>query len=234
MAQQAAAGASRTAKGFESKIAASNAEAKKATAQARTAEALAKQYESQIADSNARVKEAEARAAEARSMAEADHLARVKVEEELEKLRLPRSLVDIPGLISVLQPYAGTEYTFSSVFQAPEAIDLLKLIDSVLLRSGWTRTKPPGGFPAINVYGADQEFAVPAGFNMGLQISVDDSLPLDVLKSTPIAQLPPLVRAAVALDTNVFSHTFPKEETAPANVQRGTSSVIRIAVGQKP
>ncbi len=80
-ADERAASAESTAKGFDAKISASNAEAEQANA-------LAKMYESQIADSTARVKEADARAAEARSMAEAERVERLR----LQSIVAPRSL----------------------------------------------------------------------------------------------------------------------------------------------
>lgn len=154
----------------------------------------------------------------------------------LDKIRLPRSLTNIPELVSALEPFKDTEYTFSSVFQDGESIEFLKALDTVLQRAGWKRVKPPRGFPAINVYGNDVDLAITVGFNAGVQVSVDSSEPLTVLQSLPLEKLPQLVRAAVALNTSLSSHLSPQgnAEATQVDVQPGTSKTIRIAVGKKP
>lgn len=228
-----------TAAGFDSSIAASNAEAKKATAQARSAEALAKKYESQIAESTARVKEAEARAAEARSMAEADHLARVKIEEQLERIRLPRTLINVSQLAATLRSFKDAEYTFSGVFADEESRNLVKQIEGMLQLAGWKRVKESAikiNVPAFRVFGPADDL-VDMSASAGVNISVDSTKKIEVLQALPVEKLPPLVRLGVLLNDGIFLNLSPPEDSKDKNrvdVQPGTSTVIRIDVGKKP
>jgi hypothetical protein len=117
-----------------------------------------------------------------------------------------------------------------------ESIQLLQELDRILQRAGWKRTKPPGGFPAINVFGGAVDVAVPVGPKTGIQISVDSSESLTVLQSLPLEKLPQYVRAGVALNLSLSSNLFPPQENSgkPVNVELGNSTIIRIAVGKKP
>lgn len=114
-ARQAAAEASRTANGFEAKIAASNKEAKQA-------DALAKMYESQIADSNANAKEADAHAAEARSMAEAERTEQLR----LRAIVAPRSLSieQQRQIVDVCRKFKGHRASVVSYGMDAEAFEL--------------------------------------------------------------------------------------------------------------
>jgi hypothetical protein len=206
------------------------ASASNALALATSARQEADSFEKDIASAKRQATEAESHLAEALKRA-ADATA------ELNRLKSPRSLVNIPGLITTLQVFKGTEYTFSSVFQDEESIDLLKAIDSALQGAGWKRVKPPGGFAAVNVYGRQVDFAVPVNVITGMQVSVDSEQPLAVLQSLRLDELPQPVRAAVALNLSLSSNISPpqeKSEGKPVDVEPGTSGTIRIAVGKKP
>jgi hypothetical protein len=110
---------------------------------------------------------------------------------------------------------------------------LLRAIDELLQSAGWHRGKSVPGFPGINIYGSEaRNFAVPIGFNTGIQISVDFPEPSTV-ESLPIDKLPPPISAAVTLDMRLFSFLSPPTEIKKVNVEKGTSSIIRIAVGKK-
>lgn len=199
--------------------------------------------QAEVAEINRKTAEAEARAegfqssiAEANKQAEQAKEGAAQANLELAKLKSPRSLIHVPELIAALQTFNGTEYTFSSVFQNPESINFLKLLDSVLQQAGWKRQKPTHGFPAINVFGPDVDFPVPVSLATDIQISVDSSESIGALNLIPLDKLPAVVQAAVALDMNLSSSLSPpqKKGVPPVNVQPGNSPVIRIAIGQKP
>jgi hypothetical protein len=152
------------------------------------------------------------------------------------RISTPRSLINVPELASALEPFKDTEYAFSSVFQDSESIDLLKAIDSLLQQAGWKKVKGPGGFPAVNVYGKEDGFAVPIGFNVGVQASVDSSESLTALQSLSVEKLPPPVGAAAVLTIRLGLQILPQstDNVKPVDVHSGTSKTVRIAVGKKP
>jgi hypothetical protein len=126
-----------TASGFEGQIAASNKEAKLATARARSAEALAKRYELQIATFETRAKEAEARAEGARSLAAADNLARVKIEDRLAGWRLSP---EAWGRLRLrIEPFPDTPFEF---WANPVESRFLDILDQLLSAAKWKREKP--------------------------------------------------------------------------------------------
>lgn len=155
----------------------------------------------------------------------------------LDRLKSPRSLTNIPGLISTLARFKDTEYTFSSVSADEESIQLLKRLNDVLQQAGWKRTKPPGGFPAINVFGTDDPFAVPAALTNGIRVSVDWPEGLSALEPLPLDKLPTLIQAAVSLNITLSSSLSPPEDIAHphlVDIVKGESKTIRISVGKKP
>lgn len=185
-------------------------------------------FEKDIVSAKTQAAEAESHLAEALKQA-ADATA------ELNRLKSPRTLTNPDGLISALKIYQGTQYTFVSVGQDEESIRLLQQIDGILHSAGWERAKSPGGFPAINVYGKDQDLAVPVALTSGIEVTVDSSEGLAVLQSLPLDKLPPIVAAAVALNEGIASHISPTQESRKfVNVQPGNSTIIRITVGPKP
>ncbi len=170
-------------------------------------------------------------AAEANRIAEEERLKRVQIEERMK----PRSLKPSPQAVSALKAYKGTEYTFLSVFSDEESINLLKQLDSILLSAGWTRVKPPHAYPAINVYGQQQDFAVPSGLGSSIRISVDSDTPLATLQATPVDKLPAPASAAVVLAMELTASLAPPQDDGiKANVQSGKSMTVRIEIGRKP
>lgn len=201
-----------------------NVHAAEALKAAEVARKNAEGFSLQIAQANERAANAEARTSE--------------TEVELARIKSPRSLTNIPKLIAALEPFKGTEYTFTTVFQDEESLYLLRAIHEALQEAGWKRDKSPGGFPAINIYGTQvPDFAVPIGFGTGIQVSVDSAESLASLQSHKINDLPPLIRAAVALNLGLSSSLSPAlapVDNKLVDVQLGTSPIIRIAVGKKP
>lgn len=170
-------------------------------------------------------------AADANRIAEEERLKRVQIEEKMK----PRSLKPDPKVVSALARYQGTEYTFSSVFADEESINLLKQVDSILHNVGWKRIKPSHAYPAINVYGNEQDFDVPTALISGIKISVDSSQPLTTLQVMPIAKLPPPVGAAADLAIGITADLAPPQEGGiKANIVAGTSMTVRIDIGRKP
>ncbi len=209
---------------------------------ARKAAAVAEQH---AADANAKaegfrlsIAKANESAAQAQSQVANATAEAAKANLELARLKTPRSLTHIPELITALSPFKGTEYVFVSVFQDEESLYLLRAIDEVLQKAEWKRGKSVAGFPGINIYGNEaRNFAVPVGFNTGIQVSVDSSESVAALQSFPFEKLPQLVKAAVTLNLALSSNLSPPQaptDNKLVDVQPGTSATIRIIVGKKP
>jgi hypothetical protein len=112
---------------------------------------------------------------------------------------------------------------------------LLKEIDALLQQSGWKRTTPPGGFPAINIFGKEIAFAVPVSLGTGVRVSIESSNPT-AFQLLTLADMPQYARAAVALGFSLPPNISPPQEKSDkaANVESGTSTAVRIDVGKKP
>ena len=203
---------------------------------ARGAQQLADSFEKDIKEAKRDASEAKRLLEEARQLAVEAREKASEATEGVKRLTSPRSLIHADVLIRNLQPFRGTEYTFSSVFPDEESIQLLRDLDRVLQDSGWKRMKPPGGFPGVNVYGDQQDFAVPNGINTGIHASVDSLEELPALQSLPLDKLPMPTRGAALLTFNLSSSISPSnaENVNPVNVVKGESKTIRIAVGKKP
>jgi hypothetical protein len=156
----------------------------------------------------------------------------------LARLKLSRSLTDIPELVATLEAFKGTEYSFSSVFAEGESIDLLKQIDAVLKRAEWKRVGAGATFPSIVVYGKNSPdtLAVTSGLGTGIEVSVDFSEPYSSIQSLPLDKMPPVLKAALTLNLALFNSISPRQEgtAKTVNVPLGTSPIVRIDVGKKP
>lgn len=206
------------------------AEGNIALAQQHAAEANAKAESFRLDISKANESAAKAQAQVAVATAEA-----AKATLELERIKAPRTLSNIASLTESLKAYKGTEYTFSSVFGDEESVLLLRQIDAALWSSGWVRVKPPHAYPAINVYGQEQDFAVASGMTFGVKISVNSDIPLAKLQAMPVDNLPAPTGAAVALAVALTGNLNPPQEAGiKANVEPGSSPTVRIDVGRKP
>jgi hypothetical protein len=181
-------------------------------------------FERDIVSAKKQAAEAESHLADAQERA-------ANATKALERLTSPRGLQNLKQLVATLETFKGTEYTFSAVYSDQESLQLLAQINDVLKKAGWNRGKPVGGFPAINVFGTSDPYAVPAALNNGIQITVE--WPEEVPQS--LEQLPPLVRAAVILNKALSGNLTPAEKSPSlVNVEKGDSKTIRIAVGKKP
>jgi hypothetical protein len=191
-------------------------------------------FEKDIVTAKTQAADAESHLADALQKAAAATAELQRVTAELTRLKSPRALTNTTQMVSILTPFKGTEYTFTSVASDEEAIALLRSVDAVLQQSGWKRGAPVGGFPAINVFGLDNPYSVPVALLNGVRISVD--WPEDVSHQTPFQRLPPLVRAAVALNLSIVATLFPLEDGPQrvVEVAKGDSKTVRIVVGKKP
>jgi hypothetical protein len=209
---------------------ASKAEENLENAKRSAADANAKAEGFRLSIAKANESAAQAQAQVAKATAEA-----AKANLELARLKTPRSLTHMPELIAALSAFKGTEYVFVSVFQDEESMYLLRAIDEVLQKAGWSRGKSVAGFPGINIYGSEaRSFTVPVGFNTGIQISVDFPEATSTIESLPLDKLPPPLKAAVLLDMQLSVSLFPPSDIKKVNVEKGTSTTMRIAVGKKP
>jgi hypothetical protein len=212
-----------------SKASKAEGSASNALALARGARREADSFEKDIISAKKQAADAESHLAEALKQA-ADARA------ELDRIGTPRSIINASELAVKLGSFKNTEYAFASVFQDSESINLLKDIDALLQHAGWTKVKPPHGFPALNIYGKEDGFAVTVGFNTGIQISVN-SLEAGTVQSLPIEKLPPWIAASVALDLGLVSNLSPKPnalDVLKVDVKSGDAKTVWIAVGKKP
>lgn len=180
------------------------------------------------ADAVSRLAEAEQRLADATQR-------EATAEAALSAIKTPRTLRNIPGFIAALKPFAGTEYTFASVFSDKESIDLLIEIDKILTEAGWKRVKPPAGFPAINVYGKDVDFSVVSSLEDGTRVTVESQSSVESIQATPPALRPLNINAGLALNVALSEGITPPQKGAntPAHLEKGDSKVIVIMIGKK-
>ncbi len=158
----------------------------------------------QSADASAKAADAVSRLADAENRLADATQKELAAEEALRNIKMPRSLIRTSEFVDSLKPFKGTEYVFVSVFQDEESMYLLRAIDDVLQKAGWTRGKSVAGFPGINVYGTEERnFAVPIGFKIGIQISTDSTLPSQQLESSQMKDLPLYLQAAGTLKADL-------------------------------
>jgi len=208
-------------------------EAKGAVALARSARQEADAFEGRIVSATDIATKAESHLAEAlRRTAEA--------ETALERVKAPRSLTDIPGLLSAMERFRGTSYTFINAFADEDSARLLTLIDEVLQQAGWNRVITPAiGTPSFDVsVRGNVRLTVLGALTNGVRISVDIPVDIDVLRANPKENNPMFINAAEALDIALFASIFPPEGDLknPPQVAttKGPSQVVRISVGRKP
>jgi hypothetical protein len=159
---------------------------------------------------------------------------------ELERLRTPRSLSDVSQLISALAPYQGTKYLYEAVGTTPEALDLLRAIDSALQQAGWVRDETPFVVIGLHPFADDPKFGVPVSFVTGVHVGItlpntEDKATLNLLWPS---QSPEAIKKASFLLSHLRLHIVPSTAHAfgnEINVSKGpVSNTVRITVGDKP
>jgi hypothetical protein len=156
---------------------------------------------------------------------------------ELDRIKSPRSLTDVSGLVDILRPFGGTEFKFESVFADDESIHLLRQINAALESAGWKRIKQSGMNLSIPTVQLGQNDLVNTDVSTGTLVIVESTEPMEALESLPRDKLPSNVRIAIILNEAIISHMSPPESLTPQNrvsVSPGSSTVIRIKVGKKP
>jgi hypothetical protein len=135
---------------------------------------------------------------------------------------------------------------FSSVFADEESINLLKQIDGMLQRAEWKICQPGSSCqsgrpfpPALNIFSHGTTLEVSQGLTTGVAISVESTESVESLRALPAEELPPHVRAALALNSNLSSNVWPPQENGvikalTLNVVSGTDPFVLITVGKKP
>jgi hypothetical protein len=209
---------------------AAKAQGSLALAEQHSAEANAKAegFRADIAKANASAEVARAQVASASAEA-------AKANLEVARIKSPRIVNNISTLTELLEPYKGTEYTFSSVFGDEESINLLRQIDRILSKSGWVRVKPTPAYPAIDVYGKEQDFTVAVGLTSNVKVFVNSDVPLATIQAMPVDRMPDPVRVAAVLAKALTDNIDPAPEGGiSAGVEPGTSLMLRIAIGRKP
>jgi hypothetical protein len=204
---------------------------------ARSARQEADSFEKDIVSAKEQAADAESHLAEALKEA-------AQATEELSRLKSPRSLINEPELVSALTPFKGTEYMFFSVFGDEESINLLKQIDGMLQRAEWKRCQPGDTCqrgrpfpPALNIFSHGTTLGVSLGVTTGITISIESAESVSSLQSLPAEKMPPHVRAALALNSNLSSNLSPPQENGVSkalNVVSGTDPFVLISVGKKP
>jgi hypothetical protein len=196
-----------------------------------------KSAKTQSGEAKALAGEAKALLSDVRTLAAEAQQRATEASVGVNRINTPRSLVDTPGLVRALESFKDTEYTFACVFQDNDSIMALKELDGVLMSAGWKRVKPPGGFPAINVFGKDVEFSVPVCISTGILVSVDSEQSVASLQALSLAAMPMYARAAITLNLNLPSHLSPSHAdnvVKTVEVLSGTSKTVRLSVGKKP
>jgi hypothetical protein len=207
-----------------------------ALATATDASTRAGKAEASLGKAEAEAQNAEGSASNALTLASGVRKEADSFERELDRIRLPRTLIRQTDFNLKMSQFIGTEYTFASVFQDEESISFLQILDAALRDAGWRRVAPPRGFPAISVYGTAENFSVPVGFGTGVNIIVESNELLSSLRTTPEIKLPPHIRSAEALTKALAWSISPREEITlinPVSVVPGNSTTVRIAVGKK-
>ena len=200
-----------------------------ALSQAESASTLAKGYASDIAS-------ARKDALEAKTLL-------VEAQNELARLRTPRSISDIEGLTASLAPYKGASYTFTACFGDTESINLLKGLRGALEAAGWKFIKPSTtsfSVITINDESGHAMFSVEISVAVGVEIHFDAVLPIEELQRSPPEILPPHIREAIVLRNALSLHISPKDERNVASAamydlpNKSGSNVVKINVGRKP
>ena len=163
-------------------------------------------------ESEVNIAAAEARAAEANLVASEAQL-------ELAKLKAPRTVApeDQVKMIADLKAFTGQKYS-AAVFQDPEALALLRVLDAMLRSAGWVKVKFPNQSILINANG----ISAPPSFHSGViaTIGQDDNQSVAALLALSDA----LTRAGIPCRRGMH----------PTELRDKSPNTILFAVGKKP
>ena len=189
----------------EVNIAAAQAESAKAIQMAETERRARVELESQVAAAEARIAEANLAASEAQL--------------ELARLKEPRTVApdDQARMIANLKSFAGQKYS-ASVFQDPEALALLRVLEAMLKSAGWVKVKFPNRSILVSVDGIN----APPSFHSGVIATIGRND--DVSAAALLALSDALSRAGIPC----------RRALHPSELQDKSPNTILIAVGKKP
>jgi hypothetical protein len=163
--------------------------------------------------------------------------ATANAEEELKRIRTPRSLINPSVLTDALKAFK-TEYTFFGCFQDQESIELLMQIDKVLADAGWTRVKLPPQTSSVDIHLTIKDFTVPITTRFGVYVVAQSTKTAEALNAISPPMLPAYIRAAMALKAGLGSAAgiYPAQGDLanPLSVESGNSTSVFIIVGKKP
>ncbi len=222
----------------ETKSAGALARAQAAERSLATAESDA--AKAQAASSNALNTAAEAKqtAHDARTEADSFEASIAAATVELNRLKTPRSLVNVPEVISKLQAFKGTEYELC-VFQDDESIEFTKMVDAALQGAEWKRKTAERvslGIPAIRVFPNDLPIA--ACLETGVQVHIRTNEPLAVLQARPAKDQSPTTQAAWALLSALASGIAPPNKNNVGKMitldPEPREGPLMVSVGKKP
>jgi hypothetical protein len=190
----------------------------------------AESFEGDIVSAKKQAAEAEKHLADALQRA-------VDLQEELNRLKTPRSLTNVSELVAKLSTFRGTGYSFIGVANDMESIALLKAIDSTLHDAGWIRIKLTNptefGVVMLDVFN-NKDFGVPTTAGSGIWVMLKSPESLSILESEPDSRHPANLRAAEALHAALDASIFPTNPAENITLLKGDPSSVFILVGAKP
>ena len=206
---------------------------------ARVTAAKDRELEEYRTESAVKITAAQAEAAEAMKIAESERLARAELESqvavaevraaeanavasqaklELAKLKQPRTIAPEhqERIIAALHQFAGQNFSLS-VFEDPESLALVRVLDTVFKSAGWIRVPSQFGTLVVDVGGID------AG------TSLDSGVAAFVAPDNGSAE-----PALLALSKALTDAGIPCEPTRTEQLRGKTPKAILINIGKKP
>ena len=214
-------------KGAENEAKNARSAASSALTLAQGARTEADSFEKDIVSAKQQAAEAESHLADALQKA-------ADAQAEVNRLKSPRTVNNASAHIPALQAYKGVEYSFVGVFSDAESLALLRQIDSLLQLSGWKRVQANittgVSFPFEGV-------SISPMVGTGVLIEVESTKKVESLRATPTPLLPAHIQAGMVLKSELAAAIFPEDDglkTRAFNVGQGTSTAVKILIGQKP
>lgn len=186
------------------------------------------------------IKSAKEQAAQAESHL-ADALTKAAVAQaELDRLRTPRSLVNVDLLVSALQPFPGTQFSISGIFGDQESVAIAEKICAVLIAAKWKPTFSPNtgrGSYSVRIKDCDVG-GVGSSISTGVHIAATSEETPEALNKLAPADRPPNINAAIVLKNALARSISPTQEdlqTEDVSVDKfGKFTLVLIDVGNKP
>ncbi|HXM08678.1 MAG TPA: hypothetical protein VN946_01875 [Terriglobales bacterium] len=195
-------------------------------------------FESKIDDARKTASEAKSQITDAFNQATA-------ATEELNRLKIPRSLTNISPFLTAMKSFPGTEFSFSGVFGDQESRDLASAISVALQDAGWKPVLPPYAFsigpPHFKIDNFPYE--VQLGISTGIGVEIETEKTPEELNVLPMSLKPPQATAAFALKEALGKSIRPPQDglatgplgiLADPNFRKPEFKSVLIEVGKKP